>query len=272
MIISSSRRTDLPACYADWLVNRLHAGYCMVKNPYNPTQIKRVSLLPEDVDGIVMWTKSAAPLLPKLSSLEPYKHYFQYTITPYHAGIENGLADKKNVIAAFIELSRHTRVIWRYDPIIITPKYTHEYHVRAFAKLCQLLAGSTEKCVISFATAYKHVAKNLAAVGHMELSAEEKLRLAAGLQRIANEHDITLCACCEELGLQSVSCIDASLFNTIAPRDKYQREGCNCSASIDIGAYNSCMNGCLYCYANHSQAKVWANFTGHDAQAEFLCG
>ncbi|MCL2445897.1 MAG: DUF1848 domain-containing protein [Oscillospiraceae bacterium] len=270
MIISASRRTDIPACYADWLVNRLHAGYCMMKNPYNPAQVKRVSLLPEDVAGIVLWTKNAAPLLPKLAALEPYKHYFQYTITPYYADIENGLADKKSVIAAFIELSRHTRVIWRYDPIIITPKYTHEYHVRAFTKLCELLAGHTEKCIISFAIAYKSVAKNLAAVGHVGLPAEEKLRLAADLRHIASEHGITLCSCCEELGLQSISCIDASLFNTIAPRDKHQRVGCNCAISVDIGAYNSCMNGCLYCYANHSLAKVCANFAGHNAQAELL--
>ena len=215
MIISASRRTDIPACYADWLVNRLHAGYCMVKKPYNPAQIKRVSLLLEDVDGIVLWTKNAAPLLPKLAALEPYKHYFQYTITPYHADIEANLSDKKTVITAFIELSKHTNVIWRYDPIIITSKYTHEYHVRAFTKLCQLLAGSTEKCVISFAIAYKSVAKNLAAVGHVEVACGKKLRLAAALQRSASEHGITLCACCEELGLRSVSCIDASLFRKI---------------------------------------------------------
>ena len=170
------------------------------------------------------------------------------------------------MIAAFIELSRHTRVIWRYDPIIITSKYNN---VRAFTKLCGLLAGSAEKCVVSFVNAYQFVANNLAAVGHVEQTIERKLQLAVHLQRIASEHSIALCACCEELNLPAISCIDASLFNTIAPRDKNQRKDCNC---IDIGAYNSCMNGCVYCYANHSQVKVRANFAGHDAKAEWVVG
>jgi len=95
MIISASRRTDIPAFYADWLVNRINAGYCLVKNPYNPSQIRRVSLLPEDVDGIVLWTKNAAPLLPKISALSEFAYYFQYTITPYFSDVETSLADKK---------------------------------------------------------------------------------------------------------------------------------------------------------------------------------
>ena len=279
MIISASRRTDIPAFYADWFVNRLNAGYCLVKNPRNPAQVKRVSLLPEDADGIVLWTKNAAPLLPKLSALDGYSYYFQYTITSYHSDIESGLADKKmTVIPAFLELARQIgpkRMIWRYDPIIITPRYSYNYHINAFTKLCGLLAGSCEKCVISFAIAYKSIAKNLAGVGHVELAAEDKTRLAADLLHIAKEHEITLCACCEmpelyELGVQPISCVNASLFGVIAPRDKHQREGCNCAISVDIGAYNSCVNGCRYCYANHSEAMVRKNYAAHHAESEFL--
>jgi hypothetical protein len=281
MIISASRRTDIPAFYSDWLVNRLSVGYCLVKNPRNPAQIKRVSLLPKDVDGIVLWTKNAAPLLPKLSALDGFQYYFQYTITPYHPDIEAGLADKKTtVIPAFLQLAEiigAKRMIWRYDPILITAKYSYDYHVRAFTKLCGLLAGNCEKCVISFAIAYKSVAKNLVSVGHTELTAEDKIRLAEALLLIAQEHGITLCVCCElpelyELGVQPVSCVDASLFGVSAPRDKHQREGCNCATSVDIGAYNSCMNGCRYCYANHSETKVRENFTGHRADSEWLVG
>lgn len=281
MIISASRRTDIPAFYSDWFVNRLNVGHCLVKNPYNPAQIKRVSLLPEDVDGIALWTKNAAPLLPKLSALDSYSYYFQYTITPYHSDIEVGLADKKaEVIPAFLEFANiigPKRMIWRYDPILITPRYSYEYHINAFTKLCELLAGSCEKCVISFAVAYKSVAKNLAEIGHVQLGAEEKLRLAETLLRIAKKHGITLCACCEmpelyALGVQSVSCVDASLFGVNVPRDKHQREGCNCNLSVDIGAYNSCMNGCRYCYANHSETKVRQNVATHRADSEVLVG
>jgi len=279
MIISASRRTDIPAFYADWLVNRLDAGYCLVKNPRNPAQTRRVSLLPEDVDGIVLWTKNAAPLLTKLSALDGYSYYFQYTITSYHSDVETSLADKKTtVIPAFLKLADTIgpkRMIWRYDPIIITPRYSYEYHLKAFAKLCGLLAGSCEKCVISFAIAYKSIAKNLAEVGHMRLAAEDKTRLAVDLLRIAKKHGITLCACCElpglyELGVQPISCIDASLFGVDAPCDKHQRKGCNCAVSIDIGVYNSCMNECRYCYANHNEVTVRKNHAAHRADSELL--
>jgi len=279
MIISASRRTDIPAFYSDWLVNRLNAGYCLVKNPFNPTQIKRVSLLPEEVDGIVFWTKNAAPLLPKMAELENFSYYFQYSITPYHSDIEAGLADKRTtVIPAFLKLAGMIgarRMIWRYDPVIITPRYSFNYHLSAFTKLCGLLAGSTERCVISFVVAYQSTAKNLAEIGHTELDIGDKIRLAEALLLIAKEHGIILCACCElpvlyELGVQPVSCVDADLFGVNAPRDKNQREGCNCAVSVDIGAYHSCMNGCRYCYANHSEMKVRQCYANHNADSELL--
>ena len=279
MIISASRRTDIPAFYADWLVNRLNAGYCLTKNPYNPTQIRRVSLLTQDVDGIVLWTKNAAPLLPKLSVLEPFSCYFQYSITPYHTDMESGLADKRKVIIpAFVELAKRIvaeRVIWRYDPIVITPRYDFEYHVGAFTRLCELLAGSTQKCVISFVIAYKSVAKSLHEVGNIEVSLEDKIRLAESLLQIAKNHGITLCACCEsaelyEIGASPIACVDSTMFGKSLPKDKNQREGCNCAVSVDIGAYNSCMNGCRYCYANHIDSVVRKNYAGHDVNSEFL--
>ncbi|MCL2547531.1 MAG: DUF1848 domain-containing protein, partial [Oscillospiraceae bacterium] len=138
-----------------------------------------------------------------------------------------------------------------------------------------LLAGSTEKCVISFAIAYKSVAKNLAEIGHAQLEIANKLRLAEALLDIAKDYDITLCACCElpelyELGVQPISCVDASLFGINAPRDKNQRDGCNCAISVDIGVYNSCMNGCQYCYANHSEVRVRGNYARHNVDAEML--
>ena len=279
MIISASRRTDIPAFYADWLINRLNAGYCLVKNPFNPGQIRQVSLLPEDVDGIVLWTKNAAPLLDKISVLDSFPYYFNYSVTPYHTDIERGLADKSGVIIpAFIELARHigaARMIWRYDPILITERYDFAYHISAFSRLCELLAGSTEKCVISFAITYKSIARNMREAGHRDLNIHEKMQLAEALLPIAENHGITLCACCEvpelfSLGIQPVSCVDANIFGVTAPRDKNQRKGCNCAASVDIGAYNSCMNGCLYCYANHAEAKVKQNYAEHDSSGEIL--
>ena len=276
MIISASRRTDIPAFYADWFINRLNEGHCLVKNPFNPQQIRRVSLLPEDVDGIVLWSKNATPLLPKLSVLEPFKYYFQHSITPYHSDLESGLADKKTVvIPAFIELAKRIgaeRMIWRYDPIVINERYTHNYHVGAFSRLCELLAGSTKKCVISFVIEYKSVSKNMREVGSRTLDLPYKLLLVNELSEIAKSYGITLHACCEELGLPPVSCVDSTMFGLTLPRDKNQRDGCNCAVSVDIGAYNSCMNGCRYCYANHAEAKVRANYAEHDVDSEMLLG
>ena len=195
MIISASRRTDIPAFYADWLVNRLNAGYCLVQNPFNPQQIRRVSLLPENVGGIVLWTKNAAPLLSKIFILDKFPYCLQYTITSYHSDIECGLADKRNIIIpTFLEFAGHIgaeRMIWRYDPILITDRYDIKYHITAFSRLCELLEGSTKKCVISFAIAYKSVAKKMRESGHKELAVQEKIQLAETLLPIAKNHGTT---------------------------------------------------------------------------------
>ncbi|MDR2569758.1 MAG: DUF1848 domain-containing protein, partial [Oscillospiraceae bacterium] len=219
MLISASRRTDIPAFYSDWLVNRFNAEYCLTKNPYNPAQFRRISLLPQDVDGIILWTKNVAPLLPKLSALESFPYYVQYSITSYHTDMESGLADKRKIIIpAFVELAKQIgaeRVIWRYDPIVITPRYDFEYHIGAFTRLCELLSDSTQKCVISFVIAYKSVAKSLHEVGNIEVSLEDKIRLAESLLQIAKDHGITLCACCEsaelyEIGVSLIACVDST--------------------------------------------------------------
>ena len=286
MLISASRRTDIPAFYSEWLINRINAGYCLVQNPMNPAQIRRVSLLPEDVGGLVLWTKNAAPMLDKLAAIERFAYYFQYTITPYDTDVESGLANKQSiVIPTFVELAARIgadRVIWRYDPILITRRYSVDYHIRAFSRLCELLAGSTQKCVISFADMYKSIAKTMRGIGYTELSFGDKQSLAARLLKIAEEYNIELCACCEpleihELGIGQSACVDAALIGKIAgtpplniPRDRNQRANCNCTQSVDIGAYNSCMNGCRYCYANHSESRVRANFARHNPAAEML--
>lgn len=285
MLISASRRTDIPAFYSEWLVDRIDAGYCLVRNPMNAAQVRRISLSPLDVDGMVLWTKNAAPLLPRLAALDPFPYYFQYTVTPYGADVETGLANKRDVvIPAFLELSKvigKGRVIWRYDPIIITTRYDCPYHIRAFTRLCALLAPGTDRCVISFVNEYKSVARNLREIGHAAPGLEDKLRLTQTLRTIASGNGVELCACCEspevyELGVRPAACVDAGLMGRIAgrpltiPRDRNQRAGCCCSQSVDIGAYDSCVNGCRYCYANHGDARARANYARHDPRAEML--
>jgi hypothetical protein len=251
-----------------------------VKNPYNPNQIKRISLSPQDVDGIVLWTKNATPMLPKLTALSAYNYYFQHTLTAYHSDIECGLQNDKNIIiSTFKEISAKIgaeRMVWRYDPIVISPRYCSEYHIFAFEKLCKHLSGYTEKCVISFVIPYKSIAGNLAEFGNIIPNLQEKIELVKCLLEISNTYKIELCACCEipeiyELGVSSIACIDGNLLGMKnAAKDKNQRPGCNCAASVDIGAYNSCPNGCRYCYANHNETLVQSNFIRHNPMAEFL--
>ncbi|MDR0906103.1 MAG: DUF1848 domain-containing protein [Oscillospiraceae bacterium] len=291
MIVSASRRTDIPAFYSEWLVNRLREGFALVRNPMNASQIRRVELAPESVDGFVFWTKNAAPMLPKLGAefelLRAFPYYFQYTVTAYDTDIERGLPSKRDVvIPAFRELAARVgaeRVVWRYDPILFTRRYDFDYHVRAFTRLCDLLAGSTRRCVVSFVIPYKSIAGSFRAAGIEVPQGDTRLRLIEKLLQIAAERGITLCACCESpevyaLGVSQTACVDAVLLGEIAgkpldvKRDKNQREGCNCAASVDIGAYNTCLNGCAYCYANHGERRVAANAAAHDPKSPLLVG
>ncbi|MDR3209659.1 MAG: DUF1848 domain-containing protein [Oscillospiraceae bacterium] len=287
MIVSASRRTDIPAYYSEWLVNRVRAGFALVRNPMNAAQIRRVELTRDAADGFVFWTKNAAPMLGRLGAFEEFPYYFQYTITAYDTDVERGLPSKRDVvIPAFRELAARVspeRVVWRYDPILFTRKYDFDYHVRAFTRLCDLLAGSTRRCVISFVIAYRSVAGAMRAAGIETPDAETRLRLAERLLRIAAARGITLCACCESpeiyaLGVRQTSCVDAVLLGAIAgreiraARDRNQRVGCGCAVSADLGAYNSCLNGCVYCYANHGARRVAASAAAHDPNGSLLLG
>ena len=158
MILSASRRTDIPTFYSEWFFNRIKEGFLYVRNPMNAHQISRIDLSPEVVDCIVFWTKNPIPMLPRLPELDAYKYYFQFTLTGYGKDMETNLPDKKGqLIPAFQELAGKIgkkRVIWRYDPIVFTKKYTPDYHIRAFTQIAEALDGCTEKCVISFVDIY----------------------------------------------------------------------------------------------------------------------
>ena len=159
MIISASRRTDIPSYYSEWLFNRIQNGFVLVRNPMNIHQISKINLAPDMIDGIVFWTKNPSPMLSRVGELNKYTYYFQFTINPYGEEIEQALPSKRKVIIpSFIDLSIKIgadRVIWRYDPILINKKYTIEKHIKYFEMLARLLKGYTKKCVISFVDMYR---------------------------------------------------------------------------------------------------------------------
>ena len=221
MIISASRRTDIPAYYPDWFCNRLREGFVCVRNPMNFHQVSRIALSLDVVDGIVFWTKDPRPLMPRLEELRAYPYYFQFTLTPYGKDIEPGLPDKGTVLLpAFQALSRMIgpeRVIWRYDPILLTARYTPDFHIAAFRQMAQRLEGYTHKCVISFVDLYRNTQARMSGLGFAPLAETEIAELAPRLAEIAGRHRVVLETCAETIDLQRFGfahgrCIDRRLL------------------------------------------------------------
>ena len=287
MIISVSRRTDIPALYSPWFFNRLKEQYVLVRNPVNFHQISRVPLSPQVVDAIVFWTKNPVPMLEHLSELKDYNYYFQFTLTPYDQDIEPGLPSKKDVlIPAFIALSKaigYERVIWRYDPILLNRQYTIDRHIQSFQQMAQTLKGYTKKCVISFIDSYRNTARHKERLTLKEIRTEDMYRIAGHFSGIARNCGMELSTCGEAVdlspyGIEHGRCIDPVLLHRITGRplnvrkDPGQRKECGCVSSIDIGAYNTCINLCAYCYANYNEPLAHKNFALHNPASPLLFG
>ena len=286
MIISCSRRTDIPAFYSDWFFNRLRERYVLVRNPMNPKQVRQVSLAPPDVDCFVFWTKDPAPMLDRLHFLKNYFYYFQFTLTPYDKDIEPNLPPKAEIIDTFLKLSSKIgkkRIIWRYDPILLSASINIDYHVERFHDLARRLSGWTEKCIISFIDMYRHIEGRMADLSVRPPDESEMRTLAKQLSQIAGSYKICVTTCAEKIDLADLSiehgrCIDDRLIAELTGtklnigKDKYQRELCGCVASVDIGEYNTCSHRCRYCYANVSQKKIEKNHALHHNKSPLLIG
>lgn len=289
MIISASRRTDIPSYYLEWFLGRLKEEYVLVRNPMNFHQISRVSLSPEVVDGIVFWTKNPVPMLGRLEELESFScpYYIQFTLTAYGPEVEQNLPSKNQVlIPVFRKLAREIgpeRMIWRYDPIFLSERYSLEYHCRYFAVLASRLASCTRRCTVSFLDWYRKTRRNANDLGIIDISREQQLELLGRLAEIAGNHGIAVDICGEagdfgSVGVGQAHCIDRELLERIGNykleigKDKNQRAECGCASSIDIGAYDTCRNGCLYCYANENMALAGRNHQSADPGSPLLLG
>lgn len=286
MILSVSRRTDIPAFYTEWFFNRLNEGYVLVRNPMNYHQVSKIQLNPSIIDCIVFWTKDPTKIIARLNELRDYNYYFQVTITPYKKDIERNIQDKEHIISSFIKLSKligSDRVIWRYDPIILTDKLTIDYHEENFEIVASKLSGYTDLCIISFIDLYSKTERNMKYINPMRITSNMMVDIGEKFSKIARKYNLELKTCSEEIDLSSVGidhakCIDEKLISKIVGqdldigKDKNQRDICGCVSSIDIGAYNTCKNGCLYCYANFSDNTVRNNIINHDEKSPFLVG
>ena len=261
MIISASRRTDIPSYYADWFYNRIKEGYVCVRNPMNVHQISRISLSPDVIDGIVFWTKNPHPMMDRLDLLKNYMYYFQFTINSYGRDIEANIPSKNDIIIpTFRTLSDkigHERVIWRYDPILLTEKYSVDL--------------------------YRNTKSNKKDLGLLPLETAAMYEIAHRMSEIALKYGIKMESCAEKInldqfGIEHGHCIDCSLFERLLgcrldlDKDKNQREECGCVASVDIGMYNTCKNGCKYCYANYSANTVAKHYASHNPESSLISG
>ena len=287
MILSASRRTDIPAFFSEWFMNRIGEGFVMARNPMNYNHISKINLSPEVVDCIVFWSKNPAPLVPFLDEIKKaYPFYFQYTINCYERDLEPNLPSVDERIRTFLDISEKfgkNSVVWRYDPIILTDRYTPEWHTKTFARIAERLKGYTDTCVFSFVDLYDKVKNNMKQFAVFPLSEAETETISAAFSRVAMANGMKLNTCSEAVDLSRYNigrscCIDKSRIEKLtgreikAKKDNNQRPECGCIESVDIGQYNTCLHGCKYCYANYSRASVETAFEKHDPHSPLLVG
>jgi hypothetical protein len=284
MIINTGQRTDIPAFYSQWLSNRLKAGYVLVRNPFDPVQVTRYRLDPEVVDILAFCTKNPAPMFPHMEVLTPYRQFWFVTITPYGRDIEGNVPDKTIVLDAFRRLSAmvgRKALIWRYDPILLTQKYSIDFHLDSFRRMAQVLEGSTDQVVISFLDMYEKTRRNFPE--GRALVKEERLQLGKSIADIGRQHGMVVRSCFEgtelaPFGVDVSGCMTKELLEAAldirisAPHQNPVRPGCDCLMGNDIGAYNTCQHFCRYCYANYDRSTVHQNAVQHDPDSPLLIG
>jgi len=284
MILNTGSRTDIPAYYSEWFYQRIKEGFVCVRNPYNPKLIHKYQLDPSVVDCIVFCTKNPFPMLNRLDELKSFKQFWAVTLTPYGKDIEPNVPDKLKVIEYFKYLSNYVgknAVEWRYDPVFISDKYTVEYHIRSFEKIAQSLSGYTNACVVSFIDLYEKTQRNFPGV--KEVSMEEQIKLIQSFVEVGNKYNIRIKTCLEksELGVYGADTrgcltqevIEKSIDHKLhIPTLPQARKGCECLLGNDIGSYNSCGHGCVYCYANYDNESVRRNMKLHKKDSPLLIG
>lgn len=285
MILNTGGRTDTVQYYTDWLLRRFSEGYVMTRNPLFPTKVNRYELTPDKVDCVVFCSKNYRPILPRLHEItDRFNTYFHYTITAYGKDIEPGVPSIAESMETLIDLAGQVgkrRVAWRYDPVLLTEKYTIARHLQTFEEMAHVLAPHIDRCIFSFVEMYKKLESNMPEL--IPLSEQDRDTLAEGLGAIAQKYGIHLQTCgtngdYTRYGIHASGCMTLDILgraNGIAFKDlkhRGMREGCHCIESRDIGAYDTCLNGCKYCYANKNPQKAFENYRCHDPASPLLLG
>lgn len=293
MILSASRRTDLPAFYTEWFLHRLREGFALARGPYASHRLTRIPLRPGTLDGAVFWSKNPGPLLegPGREALALLKewdvpYYIQFTLNPYGPELEPGLPPTAERIRVFRRLADRLgpeRLVWRYDPVVVNERCTMTFHKAAFARLAGELAGCTDECVFSFLDLYAKAKRRSAGLADRPVPPETMEELAASFAETAAGTGLRLRTCCEaadfsRYGIRPGACIDTERLERLSSRrlacrkDPGQRPGCGCAQSVDIGGYDTCTHGCVYCYATSSGGAAARNRAAHDPLSPLLTG
>ena len=283
MILNVSGRTDIAAFYTPWFMNRYHEGFVDVRNPFYPKLVSRIYF--SDVDAIMFCTKNPIPILPYLEKIDKPK-IFHITLTPYLKDIETRVPDKVKIIEAIKQVStmlgsEYTYV--RYDPVFINDKYTIDYHIKMFERMCKQLEGYITHIIISFLDDYKNVRKNLKILNPKVLTREDYKKIGENFAKVAKEQHMTVQTCFEEenlveYGFIKEECLGIELAKKLTGKEKFKkwkaRTGgkCNCVEMVDIGVYNTCSHFCKYCYANYDEKKVKENIKKHDITSSLIIG
>lgn len=285
MIINTGGRTDTVQYYSDWLLNRFREGYVLVRNPMYPQKVSRYELMPEKVDCVVFCSKDYSPILSRLSEItDKFNTYCYYTITGYGKDVEPGVPSIKDSVKTLIKLSQQVgkeKVAWRYDPILLTEKYTIHRHIETFSAMAEVLAPYIDRCVFSFVEMYKKLHYNMPEI--IPMTDWDKDAIAHEIGNIAAKHGITLQTCgtngdYTKYGIHSSGCMTLEILgqaNGLAFKNlkhRGSREGCHCIETRDIGAYDTCMNGCKYCYANTNPHQAFENYKLHDPKSPMILG
>lgn len=284
MILNTGSRTDIPAYYSDWFFNRIKEGYVLSRNPFYPTQITKYLLNPNVVDIIVFCTKNPSPMLERLPLLSSFDMFWFVTVTPYGKEIEPHVPPADTVIEAFKNLSQQVgknRTSWRYDPILVTDCYSVDFHIERFRQMAKALSGYTGQCVVSFIDLYEKTLRNFSKA--RSVTKEEQEKIIAAFSEIAKENNLQIHLCCENKNLirenvDADGCMSKAVLERAlgcrlrVPPRKTAREDCDCLLGADIGAYNTCGHGCLYCYANYDGNTVANNRKLHNPASPLLIG
>lgn len=282
MILFASGRTDIPAFYSKWFINRVKAGFVDVRNPFNQNLVSRINF--SDVDLIMFCSKNPLPMIDKLKMLK-VPVLFHVTITPYSKDVEPNIPDKRLIIEGVKKLSLVLgidNVVLRYDPIFLSDKYNVDYHIRAFDKLCKNLNGYVNKIIVSFMDEYKNVRSNKNILKYRTFTREDYKKIGEAFSKSAMDNGMSVQTCFEDndltqYGFVKGECLSHELAYILTGKkfkssNVRKEKKCECVQMVDIGDYNSCMHMCKYCYANYDEKAVSSNFERHDDNSSLLIG